>query len=190
MAGQSEVLAIRQATGATSIGFGDTLNGRDYMCQGFIATMSTVSSISFYVNSKDASTDIGYKVWIDNVDSNSNPQGAVGVGIGGATEITNANINTSGLTKYTLTTPVTLTVGNRYGMVFAPWNTTTHVWASSYHDWVSSIANPYSGGRRVHLDGSFANPAAPDAGADDILFEVYGYLDIASPHFSLVQGFS
>lgn len=170
----ADVLDQSNSTGATGIGFGDTLNGRDYMVQGFIPTLSSVTAVSFYVNSKDASANIGYKVWIDATDASSNPTGVVGVGIGGATEISNATINTSGLTKYTLTTAATVTAGNRYCIAFAPWDTSTHLWTSSYHDFVSSTANPYANGRRVHLDGSFATPTAPDAGADDILFETYG----------------
>ncbi len=168
-------------TGAISIGFGDTLNGRDYMCQGFkMATYNTITAIGFYVNSKDGDANVGYKVWIDNADANSNPLGVVGVGIGGATEITNASLTTSGLTKYTLTTNVPITIGNQYVICAAPWNTSTHVWASSYHDWVSSTANPYANGKRVHLDGSFANPTYPDSSNDDILFDVYGITSVAT----------
>lgn len=167
-------------TGITGIGFGDTGNGRDYMCQGFYpATYNQVTAIGFYVNSKDGNSNIGYAMWIDNADTNSNPTGAVATGIGGFTEISNATLNTSGLTKYTLTSPVNVTIGNKYTACFAPWNTSTHVWASSYHDWVSSTANPYApagftGAKRVHLNGSFANPTAPDLGNDDIIFDEYG----------------
>lgn len=169
----AEVIDQSNHTGSTGIGFGDTGNGRDYMVQGFIPTLNNITAVAFYVNSKDADTNIGYKVWVDACDTSSNPTNGVG-GIGGGTEITNASLVTSGLTKYTLTTPVTLTPGNRYVVAFAPWNTTTHAWASSYHDWVSSTANPYASGRRVHLNGSYASPTAPDSGNDDILFDTYG----------------
>lgn len=169
----AQVLDQFNHTGALGIGFGDTLNGRDYMVQGFIPTIDNINAVSFYVNSKDGNGQVGYRVWIDTCNVNSNPTNGVG-GIGGSTLITNAQINTSGLTKYSLTSSVTLIPGNRYVMAFAPWNTVSNVWVSSYHDWVSATTNPYANGRRVHLDGSYANPSAPDAGNDDILFETYG----------------
>lgn len=175
----ADVLDQSNHTGSTGIGFGDTGNGRDYMCQGFVpgAGVTNISAVSFYVNSKDANTNIGYRVWIDTCDANSNPANGVG-GIGGSTLITNAQINTSGLTKYALASPVTLILGNKYVMVFAPWDTVNNIWANSYHDWLSSTANPYapssfSGAKRVHLDNNFANPSAPDSGNDDIQFETY-----------------
>lgn len=174
----ADVLDQSNYTGSTGIGFGDTGNGRDYMVQGFKPTLDNITAVSFSVTSKDGNANVGYKVWIDTCDVNSNPTNGVG-GIGGATEITNATINTSGLTKYSLASQVALTPGNKYVMAFAPWNTSTHTWANSYHDWVSSTANPYApvgftGAKRVHLDGSYANPTAPDSGNDDILFETYG----------------
>lgn len=167
-------------TGSTMIGFGDTLNGRDYMCQGFVmATFNQITAVAFYINGKNSDTNFGRKVWIDNADASSNPTGSVGVGIGGGTEITNATLVTGALTKYTLTTTVNVTIGNKYALCIAPWNTTTHVWTSDYQDFASSTANPYapaafSGAKRVHLDGSFLNPSAPDAGNDDIQFDIYG----------------
>lgn len=180
----TELLDQRNYIGTTGIGFGDTGNGRDYMCQGFIPTGNTVTSVSFQINSKDGSSDVGYLVWIDNVDSSSNPLGTVNVGIGGATEITNAQLIVGNMGKYVLSAPVTVVPGQRYGIVVVPWNTTTHAKVSSYNDWQSSTANPYASGRRVHLDGSFANPSAPDAGNDDILFETYS----AIPASQVISG--
>jgi len=172
-----------QTVGSVGIGFGDTGNGRDYMCQGFkMATYNQITAVSFYINSKDGSANVGYAVWIDNADSNSNPLGAVAVGIGGFTEITNASLVTGSLTKYTLSSPVTITIGSQYDMCFAPWNTTTHVWTASYNDWVNATTNPYPNGRRVHLDGSFSNPTAPDSGNDDIQFQVFGQNTAAASH--------
>lgn len=171
----ADTLDQQNTSGALGVGWGDTSNGRDYMCQGFkMATYNQITAVSFWTTSKDGNTAIGYKVWIDAADASSNPSGSVGTGIGGATEITNATLNTSALTKYTLSSTVNVTVGNQYVICFAPWNTTTHAWASSYNDWRTSVSNPYANGRRVHLDGSFANPTAPDSGNADIQFEVYG----------------
>lgn len=189
MAGLSEIISVQNQTGSTGIGFGDTGNGRDYLVQGFVPTLVNISAVAFYIVSKDANADIGYKIWIDRVDINSNPLGAVEVGIGGATEITNAQLVTGALTKYTLDSLVSVSPGTRYGLCVVPYNTTTNAKVSSYQDWHSSTANPYAGGRRVHLDGSYANPVAPDSGNADIRFEIYGYSDIASPHFFLRQGF-
>ena len=53
MAGQTETLDQQNLSGSTGIGFGDTGSNRDYMCQGFIARLTNVSAISFYVTSKD-----------------------------------------------------------------------------------------------------------------------------------------
>lgn len=170
----AEIVDQSNYTGATAIGFGDTGGGRDYMVQGFIPRFNNITALSFHITSKDGSTDVGYAVWVDRADTNSNPLGAVAVGVGGFTEITNASLVLNSLTKYNLASRVTLSPGQQYVLCFAPWNTTTHVFASSYHDWVTSTANPYPYGRRVHLDGSFATPVAPDSGNDDILFETYG----------------
>jgi hypothetical protein len=174
----ADILDQSNYTGATGIGFGDTGNGRDYMVQGFCPTASNITAVSFKINSKDGSASIGYAVWIDNADTSSNPTGTVAVGIGGFTEIVNSALVVGTLTKYSLSSQVALTPGNRYVMCFAPWDTSAHVWTASYNDWVSSTANPYAptgftGAKRVHLDGSFASPSAPDAGNDDILFETY-----------------
>lgn len=172
---RADNLDQQQNTGAISAGFGDTGNGRDYRCQGFkMATYNQVTAVSFYLNGKDGSGDIGYKIWIDNADSSSNPTGSVGVGIGGETEITNASLVTGALTKYTLSSTVNVTIGNQYTVCSAPWNTTTHAWTSSYQDWTMSVSNPYANGRTVILDGSFANPTAPDSGNMDWQFEIYG----------------
>ena len=163
-------------TGATAIGFGDTLNGRDYMCQGFIMSQyNQITSVGFNINGKNADTNIGRKVWIDTTaDLNSVPLGAVAVGIGGGTEITNATLVTGVLTKYVLTSSVNVTIGNKYVLCMAPWNTTTHVWTSDYQDIITSTANPYANGRRTHGDAAYTTWAAPDAGNDDILFDIYG----------------
>lgn len=167
-------------TGAIAIGFGDTANGRDYMCQGFVMSQyTTITAVGFDINGKNGDTNLGRKVWIDNSDTNSVPTGSVGVGIGGGTEITNAQLVTGSLTKYTLTTSVSVTIGNKYVLCMAPWNTTTHVWASDYQDIVSSTANPYApanftGAKRQHGDAAYTTWSAPDAGNDDILFDIYG----------------
>lgn len=171
----AEVLDQTNTTGATGIGFGDISNGRDYMCQGFIPTLNNITAVSFHIVTKNGNgVNTDYKVWIDNADTDYFPTGSVGVGIGGETEIANATLVTGALTKYTLTSSVNLTIGNRYVMCYAPWDNSVHAWRQSYNDWISSTANPYSNGRRVHLDGSFANPVAPDSGNADIVFETYG----------------
>jgi hypothetical protein len=172
-----DILDQSNYSGTVGIGWGDTGNGRDYMCQGFLPSASNITAISFKINSKDGSTDVGYRFWIDTCDANSNPTNGVG-GIGGDTQITNANLVTGTLTKYSLASKVTLIPGNKYVMCFAPWNTTSNGFASSYVDWPSSTGNPYSptgftGAKRVHLNGSFASPSAPDSGNDDIQFETY-----------------
>lgn len=181
-------------SGAIGIGFGDVGAGRDYMCQGFVMSdYNQITAVGFYVNSKDGDANIGYKVWIDNSDSTSQPTGSVGVGIGGATEITNATLNTSGLTKYTLTSTVDVTIGNKYVVCFAPWNTTTHVFASSYHDFVSSTGNPYapasfSGAKRKHGDTAYTTWTDPDAGNDDIIFDIYGQNSVLMSKLTIQSG--
>jgi hypothetical protein len=160
--------------GSTGIGFGDTLNGRDYMSQAFIAAFDNIAAVSFYINGKDGNTNNGYAVWIDNANSSSFATGTVAVGIGGFTEIPNAALVVGALTKYQLASSVRLIPGQRYCIVFSPWDTSAHAHVASYNDWVSSTALPYSKGIRVHYDGSFLNPTTPDAGNDDILFETYG----------------
>lgn len=143
------------------------------MCMGFIPTINNITAVSFWIVSKPGA-GLGYAVWIDDADTNFFPLGAVFTGIGGYTEIPTGTLVTGALTKYTLASPVNLTIGNRYVLCFAPVNTTTHAWAASYNDWISSISNPYANGRRVHLNGSFASPSAPDSGNSDIQFETYG----------------
>lgn len=171
----TEVTDQENTSGSTAIGFGDTGNGRDYAAQGFIPTKNTITAISFWVNSKSGTSTQGIKVWIDNADSNFYPTGSAGVGIGGQTEILNANITTGSLVKYTLSSTVSVTPGNRYVLCIAPWNTTTHAWSQYYADFTSSISNPYANGRRVHGDGAFTNWSAPDSGNADFQFRVYGY---------------
>lgn len=160
-------------SGAIGVGFGDLGAGRDYMGMGFIPTYNSVVAVSFWLNSKDADTAIGYKVWIDAADASFFPTGAVGVGIGGATEITNAQLTTGSLVLYNLASQVSLTPGNRYIVMFAPWNTTTHAWAASYNDWTTSVSNPYANGRRIHGDTAFTTFDAPDSGNADLQFETW-----------------
>jgi len=174
----ADILDQKNYSGSVAIGFGDVGNGRDYMVQGFCPAIDNITAVSFKINSKDGNTNIGYKVWIDTCDANSYPTNGVG-GIGGSTEITNAQLVVGTLTKYALATPVNLVIGNKYVMCFAPWDTVNHVYASSYNDWVSSTSNPYapsgfSGARRVHLNTGYTSPSQPDSGNDDILFETYG----------------
>ena len=157
-------------TGGTSIGFGDTGSGRDYMVQGFIPTLTTITAIEFDMNAV-GTEDL--KIWIDTADANSSPDNGVD-GIGGSTQIANADLSTS-LKKFTLTTPITnLIVGNQYCIGAAPWDIGTDAWASDYRDWNSAVSNPYANGRREHLDASYANPTAPDSGNADIVFATYG----------------
>jgi len=171
----ADTLDQSNTSGTIGIGFGDLGNGRDYMCQGFkMATYNQITAISFYVKSKDGNANVGYKVWIDNANANSEPTGTVAVGIGGGTEITNATLNTTTLTKYTLGSTVDVTIGNQYTLCLAPWNTSTHVWASSYNDFQSSVSNPYANGRRTHGDTAYTTWSAPDSGNADIHFEIYG----------------
>lgn len=182
---KADSLDQNQATGAVGIGFGDSGSGRDYMCQGFkMATYNQITAVSFYPNSVGGG-NVGFAVWIDNADANSNPLGAVASGLGGFTEIPAASVVTGSLNKYILTSNVTVTIGNQYTLCIAPWNTVTHAWSSSYNDFISSTANPYANGRRIHLDGSFANPTAPDSGNDDIQFSIYGQT-VASPSAPMV----
>lgn len=169
----AEVLDQSDTTGTIGIGFGDDGAGRKYMAMGFQPDLNNITSVSFYMKSKDADTNIGIKLWIDTADSNSNPANGVD-GVGGVTILGNGEIVTTGMTKYALDTAVSLTAGNQYCFVAVPWNTNTSAVANSYHDWQSSTSNPYTKGRRVHLDSDFANPSAPDGGNADLVFETYG----------------
>lgn len=169
------VIDQSNTTGATAIGFGDVGSGRDYMSQGFIGRLNNITHISFYINGKSGTSTQGYKLWVDNADSNSAPTGTVFVGIGGATEILNSTLVTGALTKYTLTTPVTgLVPGNRYCFVLAPFNTTTHTYSADYQDFISSTGNPYPSGKRNHGDTAYTTWSAPDSGNDDLQFEIWG----------------
>jgi hypothetical protein len=113
-------------------------------------------------------------VWIDNADSSSHPTGTVGVGIGGETEILNADLVTGALTRYTLTTSVSLTIGNRYVICIAPWNTTTHAFSADYQDFTSSTSNPYANGRRAHGDTAYTSWTDIDSGNADLQFQTWG----------------
>ena len=171
----AEIIDQQNTSGALGVGFGDTGTGKDYMCQGFIPTLDNVTAVSFWIASKSSDANIGYAVWIDAADASYFPTGTVFVGVGGFTEITNAELTTGSLVKYTLTTPATgLTPGNRYVICFAPYNTTTNAWAAEYIDWRASVSNPYANGRRVHGDAAFSNWIAPDSGNADIQFQTYG----------------
>lgn len=170
----AEIVDQENTSGTTGIGFGDYGNGRDYLIQGFIPTLNNVTAVSFYITSKPVSGNVGYAVWIDNADTNSNPTGSVATGIGGFTEITNANLTANALTKYTLASSVNLTIGNRYCICVAPWNTSTHSWEAAYVDWRSSTSNPYANGRRVHGNTAYNSFGAPDSGNADIQFRTYG----------------
>jgi len=162
------------ASGTIDIGWGDDNNGRDYMVQGFkpSSAVSNITHIAFHPRSKP-SGDIGYKIWIDEADSNSVPLNGVG-GIGGVTLLANADIVTGVTTKYALTTPVNLVAGNQYVICFAPWNLVTDTWANNYHDWRCSVANPYANGKRAHGNTAYTTWSAPDNGNADLLFETWG----------------
>lgn len=175
-------------SGTLGVGFGDVGNGRDYLMQGFIPTASNISAVAFYLHGKSGNGNQGYKVWIDNADASFFPTGAVGVGIGGATEIPNASLVTGALTQYILSAPVTLTPGNRYVMCFAPWNTSTHVFSSDYQDWRTSVSNPYANGRRVHGNTAFNSFSAPDSGNADIQFRTYYDDTFGASAIKLING--
>ena len=176
----TENIDQENTSGGVGIGFGDVGNGRDYMGQGFIPDIDNITAVSLSPNSKDGNADIGYKVWIDEADTNFFPTHGIG-GIGGVTLITNAQLSTGGLSKYTLSSPVSLTPGNRYVIMIAPWNTVTDAYASSYQDWNSSTGNPYADGRRIHGDTAFTSFGAPDSGNADITFRTHGISGDASP---------
>lgn len=182
----ADILDQSNYSGSLGVGFGDTGNGRDYMCMGFIPTLANIDAVSFSINSKPGA-GLGYKVWIDNADSNFYPTGAVGVGIGGATEIPSASLVTGALTKYSLASQVTLIPGNRYVLCFAPWDLSSHTWAQSYNDWLTSVSNPYANGRRVHGNASFASWSAPDSGNSDLVFETYAGPTLVSPFPSSIR---
>ena len=162
------------------IGFGDTGANRDYMCQGFVPKLPTITAVAFNLQSVGTQ---GYLMWLDtataaNTSSPSNGGlDGVGTGIGGVREIPNAELSTS-MKKYPLGHPVKVTPENYYVVCFAPWNTSTHVWATDYRDWDAHNTNPYpSKGRRVHLGEGFNEISAPDSGNGDIQFEIYGQPD-------------
>lgn len=163
-------------TAGVGIGFGDTSNGRDYTCQGFIPTLDNITAVSIALNSVGTQ---GLYIWIDTADSNSFPDNGVG-GIGGGTKIANGSLST-GLTKYTLDSSVNLTPSSQYVVCAAPWNIGSDIWASDYRDWDSSTANPYSSGKVTNLDGSYANPTNPDSGNADRHFKTWGVLDSCDP---------
>jgi len=172
-------------SGTLGVGWGDTGSSRDYMGQSFIPTLKSINAISFRLHAAKPATGHGYKVWIDNADSNGYPTGGIG-GIGGATEISGDNMVIGSLTTFALASEVTLVPGQRYVVVFAPWNLSTHTWENNYFDWTSSISNPYASGRRVHGNGSYAGWNSPDSGNADIWFETYGSIDSSLPLLSLL----
>lgn len=178
----AEIIDQQNTSGTIGIGFGDSGSGRDYLFQTFIPTLDNITAVAFYLQGGKPGAGLGYKIWIDAANASHQPTGAVGVGIGGQTEIPSATLVQDALTKYTLTTPVTgLTPGNRYCMVAAPWNMSTHVWASAYVDWRSSTANPYANGKRGHADGAFTTFGFPDASNADIQFQIYGMEPVTGP---------
>ena len=170
-------------SGATGVGYGDAGNGMDYMCQGFVMSQYTqITSVGFNISAKSGTLTTGQKVWIDTTaDLNSVPLGTKGVGIGGGTEITNAQLVTGALTKYTLTTAVNVTIGSKYVLCMAPWNTSTHVWTADFENIISSTVNPYANGRLTQGDTAYTTWIAPNAGADDMVFDIYGVTAVAAP---------
>lgn len=164
----ADTIDQQNTTGSIGVGFGDTGSGRDYTAQSFIPTVSNITAVSFQLTSVGS---VGMKIWIDNVDASFFPTGAVGVGIGGETEIPVGSLSAS-FAKYQLATLVTLIPGNRYAFVLAPWNTTTHAWTTGFRDLVSSTANPYTSGRRTQANGSYVFNT-PDSGNLDMLFRTW-----------------
>ena len=169
----AEIIDQQNTSGTIGIGFGDVGNGRDYMAQGFIPTLDNITAIAFYLVGKSGNSNQGYRVWIDTADTDYFPENGVG-GIGGSTLITNAELTTGALTKYSLDSSVSLTIGNRYVFVIAPWNTSTNAYSSDYQDFRSSVSNPYANGRRVHGNTAYDSWSAPDSGNADLLFRTYG----------------
>lgn len=169
----ADTLDQSNTSGSINIGFGQSAVLR-YSCQGFKPTLTSVTAISFYMNNTIASQ--GRLVWIDNADANSFPTGTLAVGLG-STELTNAQIlaGNGALTKYTLTSPITVTPGNQYVYCMAPWNTSTHAYADDYSDYLSSVSNPYANGKMSAYDCSGACTwTNNDSGNGDRRFEVYG----------------
>jgi hypothetical protein len=178
----AEILDQSNASGTIDIGWGDVGSDRDFMCQGFIPTLNNVTAISFNIRGKSGDPNQGYLLWIDAANANSEPLGVKYVGVGGVTEITNAQLVTGATTKYTLTTPATgLTIGNQYCFVLAPWNTSTDVFSGDYQDFRCSVANPYANGRRNHGNTAYNAWNAPDSGNADLLFETYGNEPVVAP---------
>lgn len=169
----AEIVDQENTTGGVGIGFGDSGAGRDYMAQGFVPLLDNITAVEFDMNG----TNGDLHIWIDDGDSNSEPQGTVAVGIGGSTKIANADLSTSSK-KHTLDSSVSLTPGANYVVVFAPWEISpSDAWAENYNDYESSTANPYANGRRNHGNTAYTTWSAPDSGNADIVFKTYGNWD-------------
>lgn len=160
---QGEVKDQRQLDSGNSAGFGQFSSVR-YRGMGFIPALPVLTAISFNLTSKGS---LGMKVFIYAGTTDSIPTGSELYSF----TITNANLST-GLTKYTLPTPLSLTVGNQYCFYLAPWNTETDSYSDDYRDLQWKNSDEYSAGKPiVNNNGTWA---VSDSGNLDMHFETYG----------------
>lgn len=121
-----------------SAGFGQFSSVR-YRGQVFTATQSRVDAILFYCQFDGGGT-VGFKVYFANVNQTTNlPTSDIYSFTIPASSYTQNKFN-----RFLLPTPITsLTVGQKYCVYFAPWNTITNTYQDYYRDlkWSSNDAH-------------------------------------------------
>lgn len=157
------------STGTQDVGFGNGSTNK-YACQGFKPTYNRVTAVSVYLTNNIGTEDM--LIWVDAADSNSYPTGTLEQGLG-RMEIPNSQLAYA-LTKYTFSSPITVTPNNQYVFCVAPWDNSTHSYATRYRNFKSSTSNPYANGKVSTYSTSGSTWSNPDSGALDRVFEVYG----------------
>lgn len=158
---QGEVKDQRQLDSGNSAGFGE-FSGMRYRGMGFIPSLPILTAISFNLTSLGSK---GVKVFIYAGTTDSIPTGSELYSF----TIANGSLST-GLTKYTLPTPLTLTVGNQYCFYLAPWDTSSNTYSDDYRDLQWKNSDEYSAGKPIAYNGSWS---VSDSGNLDMHFETY-----------------
>lgn len=139
----AQVISTQQTVNNNAgAGFGQWANVR-YRGQVFTATQSSISALLFYCQFDGGGSHIGFKVTIANVNQTTNlPMTDIYSFTIAYNQYTQNKYN-----RFTLPAAVTgLSVGTKYCIYFAPWNTSTNAYADYYRDlkWSNSDAD-YAG---------------------------------------------
>lgn len=166
-----DILDQSQPLASTFAGFGE-FNSVRYRGMGFQTSRGIITAVSFQLQSV-GTQDL--KVYIDTADASSVPEHSIKGELYSWT-IPNAQLST-GLTKYTLPVPLTVTPTTQYCIYFASWSITNNQYTDDYRDLGWQNADVYStGGPIVNTAGTWA---VSDNGNLDLRFEIYAQGDLA-----------